>query len=172
MTDAQLGDLLEAAHLDNADHGITGTPAHRDGNSIQYAEGPAGEFDQRMRNLERDPRHTGIIIQQQDNVAARAFPIGPRRSTVRAKGRHVSPGALSSSPADFSRPIPSIFRAQRECSICFASSSADHVPEITLAQFLQPAAQNLPGSGALVAMGRYQFGLRQRRRNWSGGSHE
>jgi len=74
MTDAQLGALLEAARRNNANHGVTGILAHWDGNFIQYVEGPGRELDQLMLNIQRDPRHGGIIVLKRADITERAFP--------------------------------------------------------------------------------------------------
>lgn len=124
MTDAQLEEILEAARHNNQKHGVTGILAYWDGNFIQYIEGPAPKIEQLMHNLDRDPRHGGIIVMQRGDVAARAFPDWSMAFDRKIAGQHparpgvsrfLSDGFLTADPANFSpdaNRLLEVFRQQ------------------------------------------------------------
>lgn len=71
---ASLVRLLEAIRPRNHERGLSGVLLYRDGNIIQVLEGPDEEMDRTFADIERDPRHRGVIVLLRDPIEERAFP--------------------------------------------------------------------------------------------------
>ena len=66
--------LLAQSRAANERRGITGMLLYRDGNILQCLEGPADEVRQTYDAISRDPRHRGVIVLVEEEVAERSFP--------------------------------------------------------------------------------------------------
>lgn len=84
LTDDALLQLLARAQPRNAARGITGLLLHCDGNLIQVLEGPHDEVEALFLKIEKDSRHTGIMVLTRRTIEKRDFPefkMGFRRSS-------------------------------------------------------------------------------------------
>lgn len=66
--------LLETSRPRNHERGLSGVLLYRDGNIIQVLEGPDEEVERTFADIERDPRHRGVIVLLRDRIEQRAFP--------------------------------------------------------------------------------------------------
>lgn len=69
-----LEDILEDAQYNNETDGITGALVYVDGHFLQILEGERGRVEQLMRRIAKDLRHETVVVLQQGDVAAPAFP--------------------------------------------------------------------------------------------------
>lgn len=74
FSDAMLAQLLVGARRYNAAAGITGVLMVHDGFFAQCLEGPPEEIRELFGRIERDPRHTNVVVMFEHPSARRAFP--------------------------------------------------------------------------------------------------
>lgn len=73
FTDKELVELLEISRKNNALRGITGMLLYKDGNFMQFLEGPKQQVLQLVEKIKNDPRHRGIIVLLQEEHEQREF---------------------------------------------------------------------------------------------------
>jgi hypothetical protein len=73
FTEAELVTLLERTRLRNQRAGITGMLLYKDGNFMQVLEGEASVVDATLTRIERDPRHTGLVVIEEGSHKEREF---------------------------------------------------------------------------------------------------
>lgn len=74
MTESELLELLEEARVANEQHQITGMLVYQDGSVMQVLEGAEADVTRLYDNIQKDPRHTGIITLLQEPIEIRSFP--------------------------------------------------------------------------------------------------
>lgn len=70
---ADLARILEGSAARNAASGITGMLLYADGSFMQALEGEAPDVQTVFARIERDPRHTGVIVLEHAPIATRSF---------------------------------------------------------------------------------------------------
>ena len=70
----ELVELLESIRPKNDDLGLTGMLLYSGGNVIQTLEGPEDSVESVFASIEKDPRHSGILVLLRDQIEARSFP--------------------------------------------------------------------------------------------------
>jgi hypothetical protein len=73
FSEQELTELLTKARLNNQALGITGMLLYKDGNFMQFLEGPKEAVLSLMDKIKRDPRHRGVIVLIQEERAEREF---------------------------------------------------------------------------------------------------
>jgi hypothetical protein len=73
FTDNELKALLQKSRINNQTANITGMLLYKDGNFMQYLEGPGEAVDAVMTRVKADPRHTGLLVLLQEEQAKRQF---------------------------------------------------------------------------------------------------
>lgn len=68
-----IADILAVSHRNNARDGLTGALAISDGWFLQVLEGPPAALDSLLRRLERDPRHTDVVVLSRQPTTGRLF---------------------------------------------------------------------------------------------------
>lgn len=68
-----VGEILRQSRRNNAEHGITGMLLYSDGNFMQALEGDVEAVEQTFTRIQRDERHTGVIVLTQFDIAKRQF---------------------------------------------------------------------------------------------------
>lgn len=68
-----LVELLAAIRPRNEERGLTGMLLYCGGNIIQTLEGPDDVVDATFAAIERDSRHTGVILMLREQISERAF---------------------------------------------------------------------------------------------------
>lgn len=71
---AALAGLLARVRPRNEERGLTGLLLYSGGNIIQVLEGPEEEVEATYAEIERDPRHRGLLVLMREPVEERAFP--------------------------------------------------------------------------------------------------
>ena len=71
--DSVLADILRASQKNNARDGITGMLLYADGNFLQVLEGPPEAVERTFARIERDPRHTQVIVMSDEPTQRRDF---------------------------------------------------------------------------------------------------
>ena len=74
MNSEELGELLEQSRANNARDAITGLLLYKEGLFTQLLEGPAEAVRQCFDRICRDSRHSGCIVIETSDAAARMFP--------------------------------------------------------------------------------------------------
>lgn len=77
FTQADFVELLTRARDHNARVGITGVLLHRDGNFMQYLEGPEPELRSLLLKIRLDSRHRGVSPLLEGSQQERQFPDWP-----------------------------------------------------------------------------------------------
>lgn len=72
--EADLATLLMNSRANNRRLGLTGFLLHKEGNFVQLLEGPANVVRDRLDIIERDPRHTDVVVLLDDEQQKRQFP--------------------------------------------------------------------------------------------------
>jgi hypothetical protein len=72
-TQEELSALLETSRRNNAQAGITGLLLYKDGNYMQFLEGPKDQVCALLETIKADRRHRGIIVLMQHEHVAREF---------------------------------------------------------------------------------------------------
>jgi hypothetical protein len=73
FSDEELTALLETSRRNNAQAGITGMLLYKDGNFMQFLEGPKDKVCALLEKIKTDLRHKGMIILLQQEHAEREF---------------------------------------------------------------------------------------------------
>lgn len=73
LTDLELGQIMEVSVRRNLASGITGMLLYLDGSFMQVLEGESAAVAETLIRIERDPRHTDIIVIHNAPLAAREF---------------------------------------------------------------------------------------------------
>ena len=58
----------------NSADGLSGIMLYNGSNFLQLIEGDAGPLDACFARIQRDPRHSGVVVMRNDPVAVREFP--------------------------------------------------------------------------------------------------
>ena len=66
--------LLEGARKHNASQGITGMLLYKEGNFMQALEGEEGVVRPLFERIQRDPRHSGVVVLLEGELEQRQFP--------------------------------------------------------------------------------------------------
>lgn len=74
LTDEDLVEILKRSQEKNKRLDITGMLLYRDGNIIQVLEGPEQAVRDLFSVIQQDPRHRGVIVLLEREIAAREFP--------------------------------------------------------------------------------------------------
>ena len=74
MTSEQLDSILAVARRNNEPAGVTGLLLFHDGSFFQVLEGPKEAVMRIFSAIEKDPRHSRVILLQTQAAASRAFP--------------------------------------------------------------------------------------------------
>ena len=70
----QLQGILATSRANNARAGITGALLYRGGNFAQVLEGPLAAVERAVELIQRDPRHSEVIVIQSGPAETRDFP--------------------------------------------------------------------------------------------------
>ncbi len=70
----ELQSILATSRINNARAGITGALLYSAGNFAQVLEGPLAEIEQAFERIQRDPRHSEVIVIQSGPEETRDFP--------------------------------------------------------------------------------------------------
>lgn len=73
MNPEELVGLLEHSRESNRRRDVTGMLLYRDGNILQCLEGPEPTVRELYGVISRDPRHRGVIVLVEEEVAERSF---------------------------------------------------------------------------------------------------
>jgi hypothetical protein len=73
FSDEELIDLLEVSRRNNQLIDVTGLLLYKDGNFMQYLEGPKENVLKTMEKVKRDRRHRGVITLLQNEESERKF---------------------------------------------------------------------------------------------------
>ncbi len=68
-----LQDILRQAHEHNPDNGITGILCHSDSVYLQVLEGGRGPVNALYSKIQRDPRHTDIVLLHYEEISERHY---------------------------------------------------------------------------------------------------
>jgi len=74
LSEAALLKLLYESQSRNGQLNITGLLLHSDGSIMQILEGAKTDVETLFRKIERDERHTGVVVLSRKEVEARDFP--------------------------------------------------------------------------------------------------
>jgi hypothetical protein len=74
LVEKELLDLLEKSRKNNQAFGITGMLLYKEGNFMQFLEGPREKVMALMEKIRKDPRHRGVITLLQQEHMEREFP--------------------------------------------------------------------------------------------------
>ena len=74
FTEAALLELLYESQSRNGQLNITGLLLHSDGSIMQILEGAKTDVETLFRKIERDERHTGVMVLSRKEVETRDFP--------------------------------------------------------------------------------------------------
>jgi hypothetical protein len=73
LDDAELDHILASAVRRNSQQQVTGILLYVGGNFMQVLEGEATAVDEVFAHIERDPRHTNIIVLEREPIPERSF---------------------------------------------------------------------------------------------------
>ena len=73
FSSSQLVELLNTSRRNNTDAGLTGMLLYKDGNFMQVLEGPEETVRRVHGKILRDPRHCGMIVLLEHEIANRQF---------------------------------------------------------------------------------------------------
>ena len=73
FTETELTQLLETSRCNNAEAGITGMLLYKDGNFMQFLEGPKDNVCALLDQIRHDPRHKGMMLLLQQEHPDREF---------------------------------------------------------------------------------------------------
>ena len=71
---AELEKVAETGARNNGRNGVTGILLHYNGNFMQLLEGETDAVEETFERISADPRHTGILKLQDDQIDQRRFP--------------------------------------------------------------------------------------------------
>ena len=70
----QVDTILETSAQNNPEQGITGLLLYNGRNFLQLLEGESGAVETLMERIDNDPRHTGVSILYNQQIAQRTCP--------------------------------------------------------------------------------------------------
>jgi hypothetical protein len=73
FSDSELEELLKKSRRNNEASGLTGMLLYKDGNFMQFLEGPKNAVVESMSKIKADPRHHGVIVLLHEYKAERDF---------------------------------------------------------------------------------------------------
>jgi hypothetical protein len=73
FTEQDLKDILSVSRANNSKIGLSGVLIYCDGNILQVLEGPEEHVMNLYNKIEKDPRHTGLIMLQNREITVRSF---------------------------------------------------------------------------------------------------
>jgi hypothetical protein len=73
LSQKELFDILEVSRRNNEKVGITGMLLYKEGNFMQFLEGPKEEVCATLDRIKKDPRHRGLIVLLQQEHPNREF---------------------------------------------------------------------------------------------------
>lgn len=73
MSPDEIRSLLKRARVRNKEYGITGVLLYINGNIMQYLEGPKDNLDIIYKKIQKDARHTGLIMISREALESRHF---------------------------------------------------------------------------------------------------
>jgi hypothetical protein len=73
LSQLELLDILEVSRTKNEEAEITGLLLYKDGNFMQFLEGPRENVCSLMEKIKKDPRHRGVITLLQQEQRGREF---------------------------------------------------------------------------------------------------
>lgn len=73
FTPAELQSLLEKSRANNRRDGVSGVLLYRDGDFLQVLEGPEAAVRRTYARIALDPRHGGVIVLDESEIAQRNF---------------------------------------------------------------------------------------------------
>ena len=73
FSDSELNELLTKSRVNNSARGVTGLLLYKDGNFMQFLEGPKEQVMEVMTKVKADPRHRGVIVLLQEEHEGREF---------------------------------------------------------------------------------------------------
>jgi hypothetical protein len=73
FSDAELDQLLATSRGNNSARGVTGLLLYKDGNFMQFLEGPKQQVLEVMNKVKTDSRHRGVIVLLQEEHEGREF---------------------------------------------------------------------------------------------------
>lgn len=73
FSEQELADLLEKSRCNNQVVDITGMLLYKDGNFMQFLEGPKEKVLELVQKIKGDPRHRGLIVLLQEEQEGREF---------------------------------------------------------------------------------------------------
>ena len=71
---ANVMDILRISRVNNTRLNITGMLAYKDGNFLQILEGEHSTLSRVLEKIERDERHSGMIVLAKTHIEERLFP--------------------------------------------------------------------------------------------------
>ena len=71
---SQLHAILDVARRKNPRLGVTGALLYNDGSFAQLLEGPLASVEQIFESIQRDPRHSDVVVITSGPIEARTFP--------------------------------------------------------------------------------------------------
>lgn len=117
LGDAALCELLFAAERHNEAARVSGLLAYGGGIFFQVLEGPRDSVGATLHRIRRDPRHHGLMVLQDEAIAARDFedwrmafrPLD--QATARSLGgaAHIDASAIPAIVAGLSNPLSAAF---------------------------------------------------------------
>lgn len=119
--DARLAELLTQSRASNTARGLTGMLLYRNGRFVQVLEGPESEVRRLVSVIEADPRHSGMRVLVEENIAAREFADWTMGFQPMAESREELPDGFRSTFDDLeaSGDPSATLRAVRELSLWF-----------------------------------------------------
>ena len=73
FTEQELVDLLEVSRVNNAKLDVTGMLLYKEGNFMQFLEGPKDKVCALYEKIRLDPRHRGVLLLLQQEHTEREF---------------------------------------------------------------------------------------------------
>ena len=73
FTDDQLEELLEKSRANNRRLDISGMLLYKDGNFMQFLEGPRDRVIALSKKIQADPRHRGMVVLYKEDKPERQF---------------------------------------------------------------------------------------------------
>ncbi len=73
LSSEEIVEILRVSRANNQRDGITGLLAYKDGNFLQVLEGPEEVINNIVQRIERDSRHSGMIVLSKKPVKERLF---------------------------------------------------------------------------------------------------
>lgn len=74
ISEEELLEILEVSRTKNKENNITGMLLYLSGNIIQVLEGDKDKVEETYKRIEKDERHHGCIIADDEEIKERSFP--------------------------------------------------------------------------------------------------